>query len=163
MQAGQSCFLMTGRGTLMPCTFVRWEVSNGYEFPVVASPQGKEYTGKQENLYEEETGKIMLMHRRAEAMAKEGYQIKVRLNGSFRVYQPKKHGVGGGWIVSRVGKDGLVCNCPAHAKSGGFSCKHVLAVCSLLVRAAAAKRAQGKNGVATRYENLATAIHHTQF
>ena len=158
MQSGDKVYMLTGKGVLMPGVFVGPSLGRaGLTLMDVQSPAGKVYSAAPHNVFDVETGAIMLMHRRAEQMAAEGYEIAVRLNGTFRVYQSLKHGVHGGWIVSRVGKHGLVCNCPAHAKA--CTCKHVMAVCSLLHKAAQRKRALGRNNIASRYANLAMAVY----
>jgi len=149
---GSDCFLLTGRGTLMP-GIVKAVDSRG--LVAVASPKGQIYTCNPENVKDRQTGQIMLMHSRAEKMAQEGYEIKVRLDRTFRVFQYARHGANGGWIVTMT-NDSLACNCPSYAKS--CNCKHQMAVCSLLIKRAARLRAAGKTGVATRYTNLAQSI-----
>lgn len=149
---GSPCYLLTHREVLMPGTVNAIE-SNG--LVAVVSPQGKIYSCNPNNVFDKQTGAIMLMHKRAERMAQDGYLIAVRLDWSFRVYQPKKHGQTGGWVVTRQG-DSLTCNCPAHDKEQ--TCKHVMAVCSLLLKRVQRLRNAGKNRVATRYENEAHRI-----
>ena len=152
LPVGTACFLMTRKERMMPGT-VAGILRGG--LVSVASPGGAVYTCNPENVYDVETGRIILMHARAEKMALDGYQIAVRFDRTFRVFQPKKHGLTGGWIVKSTG-DTLTCNCPSHAKS--LTCKHLMAVCSLLSVRAVRLRAAGKIRVATRYENVARAI-----
>jgi hypothetical protein len=128
------------------------------DLAIVEGPEGKVLTCQVANLVDEETGRGMLSQKRAERMAVEGYRIAVRLDSTFRVYNPDKHGANGGWVVSR-GQDGrLGCNCPAARRVR--PCKHVLAVCMLLIRQARLMDAQGKVRVASRYGNLANRIHY---
>jgi hypothetical protein len=152
LPTGSPCYLLTGRGTIMPGKVAGVD---GRGLVAVSSPEGKVYRCNPNNVMDVETGRIMLMHSRAEKMALEGYQIAVRFDRTFRVFQPKKHGLTGGWIVRSAG-DSLTCNCPSHAKS--LTCKHLMAVCSLLTQKAVRLRAAGKIRVATRYENVAHAI-----
>ena len=149
---GAACYLLCTTGHLMPGTVAGYD-SKG--LCAVKSPGGKIYSCSPVNVLDPETGRIMLMHSRAETMAQEGYEIKVRLDRTFRVFQPRKHGTAGGYIV-RFSADSLTCSCPAHDKA--CTCKHVMAVCSLLFKRSDRLREAGKAGVATRYVNLARAI-----
>jgi hypothetical protein len=149
---GAACYLLCGTGHLMPGTVVEYD---GKGLCAVKSPGGKIYSCSPVNVLDPETGRIMLMHSRAETMAQEGYEIKVRLDRTFRIFQLRKHGPAGGYIV-RFTDESLTCTCPAHDKS--CTCKHVMAVCSLLLKRSDRLREAGKTSVATRYINLARAI-----
>lgn len=149
---GSDCFCMTNAGHMMPGKVAGIDTRG---LVAVAAPGGRVYTFSPSNVLDVETGRIMLMHSRAEKMAAEGYAIAVRLDRTFRVYQSRKHGATGGWIVRQIGET-LTCNCPAHDKA--CTCKHVMAVCSLLIKRAARLQEAGKTRVATRYTNLAASI-----
>lgn len=153
MQAGTNVYLMTQRGTLMPGTFVGYTLLGTATFAQIEAPGGKIYTCAEENVLDEDAGRVLLYHRRAEQMAAEGYRIAVRNDGTFRVYQPKKHGLTGGYIVGEPATGYQHCTCPACAKDG--ICKHIMSVCSLLWNKAANANLRGWRAGATRYENLA--------
>ena len=125
LKTGSDCYLLTSTGRMMPGTV---SGIDGRGLVAVAAPGGRVYTCNPNNVFDREAGAIMLMHSRAEKMAAEGYEIKVRFDRTFRVFQAKRHGANGGWIVTMT-DDSLTCNCPPHAKS--HTCKHVMAVCSL--------------------------------
>lgn len=130
--------------------------SNGTVLFDIEAPGGRVYTCNPTNVYEEETGKVILMHKRAEELAAQGYEIAVRNDGTFRVYNRKKHGERGGYIV-RVGEhNNCSCDCPAFEKTG--LCKHGMAVCSLLHNKAARAYLRGWKPGAVRYENLAARL-----
>lgn len=151
---GAACFLLTQAAHIMPATFAGYDQRG---LAMVKAPGGRIYSCNPVNVLDLQQGGAMLAHGRAEKMPQEGYQIAVRIDQlSFRVYQPKKHGQAGGWVVSRTGES-LACNCPAHADAQ--TCKHVLVVCSLLRLRADRLREVGKIRVATRYSNLAGVIH----
>jgi hypothetical protein len=152
LATGSDCYLLTQAGRMMPGTVAGIDTRG---LVAVSSPGGRVYTCNPSNVLDVETGRIMLMHSRAEKMAAEGYEIKVRLDRTFRVFQAKRHGASGGWIVRNVGET-LTCNCPAHDKAQ--TCKHVMAVCSLLIQRANRLRSAGKNNIASRYTNLARTI-----
>lgn len=152
LPVGSACYLLTQKARLMPGTVTGIDPTG---LVAVAAPGGRIYTCNPNNVFDQQTGSMMLMHSRAEKMAAEGYQIAVRLDRTFRVYQAKKHTANGGWIVRYQG-EGLVCNCPAHEKA--CTCKHVMAVCSLLISRAARLQERGNVRVATRYTNVARTI-----
>jgi len=149
MNIGQSCYLLTHRDVLMPATFEGYDAKGLAE---VSSPCGRVYTCNPANVFDAETGRIMLFHRRAEQLAKAGYSIKVRNDGTYRVVNVKKHGEQGGYIVS-PNELGLTCTCPACEKDG--ICKHVMGVTVLLWEKAANADKQNWQAGFTRYSNLA--------
>ena len=157
MTTGAQVYMLTSRNVLMPGTLVGETTGrSGHPLLEVESPNGKIYTTAPANVYDEQTGRIMLAHARAEQMAAQGYQIAVRNDGTYRIFQPAKHGVTGGYIVKVI--DGATsCECPAHEATPGC-CKHCQAVCSLLWNKAHLAEVRGWRPGQVRYERLATQI-----
>jgi len=146
---GANCYLLTSRDVLMPAKFLG---ANQDGLVEVESPNGRIYTCNPANVYGEQEGRIMLFHRRAEQLAAQGYKIALRSNGTFRVYNPRKHGVTGGYIVT-ASREATSCTCPAFAKEG--LCKHQMGVTVLLWDKAHEAEATGKILQAETYANLA--------
>ncbi len=149
---GANCYLLTSRNVLMPGTLIGEDSKGLYE---VESPNGRVYTCNPNNVYDEQAGRIMLFHRRAEELASQGYKIAVRNDGTFRVYSPHKHGANGGYVVQGNGT-GYSCDCPACAKEG--ICKHIMGVTVLLWSKEKEARDRNWQSGATRYGNLAVAF-----
>ena len=149
---GANCYLLTSRNVLMPGILIGEDSRGLYE---VESPNGRVYTCNPANVYDEQAGRIMLFHRRAEELANQGYKIAVRNDGTFRVYSPRKHVAEGGYIVRDNGL-GYTCNCPACAKEG--ICKHIMGVTVLLWSKEKEARDRNWKSGATRYGNLAVAF-----
>lgn len=103
----------------------------------VISRQGTVYTVNPGHLVSAEEAGAMLRHKRAEELAAEGYDVKLRADGSYRVFQPKKHGAQGGYFVTETS-----CTCPDFEKRGGQPCKHVLGLPQLIRIVAMNKKAQ---------------------
>lgn len=117
----------------------------------VVSPQGTVYTANPAHLVSEEEGATMLRIRRAEQLAAEGYDARLRADGSYRMFQPKKHGQYGGYFLT-IDTDGIAhCNCPSAQKAGSANCKHALGIFGLLriiaANRAALRREQQQTGV----------------
>jgi hypothetical protein len=161
MQAGSKCWMFTQRGALMPCTFLG-EVFTpiGLAFYEVESTSHKVYTASPANVFDDDTGRAMLIQRRAEGLVKEGYQLSLRadIQGelTFRVYCPKKHGVSGGYILREIVPGHLNCTCPAYAKEG--QCKHQFGCCGLLYTRAHDAEQSGKSRQAETYREIAGRI-----
>jgi hypothetical protein len=150
-----NCYMLTSRGTLMPGEMINNYYDGSTHLADVQAPNGKVYTCRYDNVYDAQTGAIMLMHSRAETMAAEGYLITVRNDGRFRVYQRTKHGGAGGYIVL-LADDTAHCTCPAFEKVG--VCKHQMAVCSLLIRKAGNAGDLDWKAGETRYSRLAQRL-----
>lgn len=148
MEAGASCYLLTKRETLMPGTYLGETWLNGLSFAEVRSPAGKIYTARPDNVLDAEAAKIMRVHRRAEKLVQDGYEVEILSDTAYRVYNPVKHGPDGGYRVTEVQPGFYACECTAYAKDG--FCKHTGGIVNLLV--ALAIRAQA---IAQRAQELA--------
>ena len=127
-------YLLTHRGTLMPCTTEGVTTETG--MIEVVSPNGATYTAAPHNLVSTDAGAHMLRQRRAEKLVSEGYKIMHLRGDRYHVWQPAKHGEQGGYLVTLGAEP--TCSCPDHADHG-FECKHILGGPELLRRAQVAK------------------------
>lgn len=148
MEVGSSCYLLTSRCSLMPGTYLGETWRDGLSFAEVRSPAGKTYTARPDNVLDAETAKIMRVHRRAEKLVEDGYEVEILSDTAYRVYQPQKHEPNGGYRVTEVLTGFYACECPAYGKDG--FCKHTGGIVNLLV--ALANHAQA---IAQRAQELA--------
>ena len=128
MNIGDSIYMMTQRGQLMPGTLVGFGGESG-ELYDVAAPGGAVYTTRPHNVYSEGAGQAMMLRARVERMMDEGYVCSLFAAGAFHVYNPAKraHKNGGGYIVTRLANGCMSCTCPSYSKNfalGNFHCKH---------------------------------------
>jgi hypothetical protein len=120
MQANVYILCRDGNG-LMPATFERIDEESG--LAVVTSPTGTEYTTNPGNLVSLEDAADMLRDRRADRMVRQGYVIMHLRGDVWRVTNPGKHGVTGGYVLT-LGEH-PTCTCLDFSKRNGKPCKHI--------------------------------------
>ncbi|SRR5258708_4324552 len=156
-QTGANVYLMTKRGQLMPAIYI----GDG-EKPYlceIASRDGIVYSVQRVNVYDEISGKLMLLQKRGERLAQDGYQVRIRKDGSFRVWHPVRHGdeKNAGYILTPCSAPAQIhCRCKSWDQDHG--CKHSEGLAALLYAAARRATDAGRHEEAGKVARIAQRI-----